>query len=85
MKLIDDLTKGEVKLPSDKSATTYVLLAAFLGWIGVHNLWAGNAEKGKAELICGLVLTCCCGLGIVTQIIALLDVANLIESQRVKA
>ena len=72
-----------VELPADKSAVTYVVLAAFFGWLGVHNLWAG-IPKGKIELIVGLlVFVCSCGtLLIVNQIIAMLDVASAIDSAR---
>jgi hypothetical protein len=80
MKLIDDLKSTNVTLPADKPALVYVLLAFFLGAYGVHNLWAGNSDKGKAQLIIGF---CCCAPLI--YITALLDVANLIENLRKKA
>jgi hypothetical protein len=80
MKLIDDLKSKDVTLPADKPALVYVLLAVFLGAYGVHNLWAGNADKGKAQLIIGF---CCCAP--IVYITALLDIANLIESLRKKA
>jgi len=80
MKLIDDLKSKDISLPADKSAVTYVLLAVFLGAYGVHNLWAGNADKGKAQLIIGF---CCCAP--IIWITALLDIGNLIESLRKKA
>ena len=80
MKLIDDLKSKDVALPADKPALIYVLLAVFLGCFGVHNLWAGNSDKGKAQLMIGF---CCCAPLI--YITALLDIANLIESLRKKA
>lgn len=80
MKLIDDLKSKDISLPADKPALVYVLLAVFLGAYGVHNLWAGNADKGKAQLIIGF---CCCAP--IVYITALLDIANLIESLRKKA
>ena len=80
MKLIDDLKSKDVTLPADKPALVYVLLAVFLGAYGIHNLWAGNADKGKAQLIIGF---CCCAP--IVYITALLDIANLIESLRKKA
>ena len=72
-----------VELPADKSAVTYVFLAAFFGWCGVHNLWAG-IPKGKTELLLGLlVCICTCGsLVFINQLIAMFDVASAIDSAR---
>ena len=79
MKLIDDLKSNDVKLPAGKSFTTYVVLAIFLGGFGVHNFWAGNQDKAKAQLIIGVVgFFCCCGLGpTVSWITAIIDVITV--------
>ena len=52
-------------LPEGKDRFVYTLLAFLLGSYGVHKLWAGGAyaEKGKMQLIVGLVGSLClCGL-----------------------
>lgn len=79
-----ELANTQLTLPADKSATTYVLLAILLGGFGVHNLWAGNASRGKMELIIGLIgALCCCGIPtFVMQVFAWLDIAHVIESVR---
>lgn len=52
-----DTLKSKPVLPEGKDKVVYLVLAIFLGSFGVHNLWAGGecAEKGKAELILGIV------------------------------
>lgn len=79
MKLIDDLKSNDVKLPADKNFTTYAVLAILLGGFGVHNFWAGNQDKAKAQLIVGVVgLFCCCGLGpTISLITAIMDVITV--------
>lgn len=37
MNLIADLKRKDIKLPEDKKAITYVILAIFLGNFGIHN------------------------------------------------
>lgn len=77
MKIIDDL-KSEVSLPAGKDKTMYIVLAIFLGGIGVHNLWAGNNDKGMAQLIVGLVGSICCGIGpLISWITAIMDVMKV--------
>ena len=82
MKLIDDLKRNDVKLPAGKSFTTYVVLGILLGAYGVHNFWAGNEEKAKAQLITGLVgVFCCCGLlAFVSWITAIMDIMTIKNS-----
>lgn len=86
MKLIDDLKSKDIKLPADKNAVTYVVLAVIFGHFGVHNFYAGNADKAKAQLITGLVGTFCfCfPLAIVSLVTAWCDLATLIEDGRSK-
>lgn len=81
MSFIDTLTKGEVSLPAGKSKQTYMLLAIFLGSLGIHNFWAGNEEKAKVQLIVGLVGGfCCCGIGsLISWITAIMDVSKVKE------
>lgn len=82
MKLIDDLKSNDVKLPAGKSFTTYAVLAILLGGFGIHNFWAENQDKAKAQLIVGVVgLFCCCGLGsTISWITAILDVLTVKNS-----
>lgn len=83
-KIKAEMANKQLTLPADKSATTYVLLAILLGGFGVHNLWAGNSERGKLELIVGLVgAACCCFIPtLVVQVMAWLDIAHVIDSVR---
>lgn len=70
--------KSHVTLPEGKDKTVYMLLAIFLGAYGVHNFWAGNQEKAKAQLILGVVGFFLCGIGgIISWVTAILDVVNL--------
>lgn len=41
---------------SDKSRLTYILLAWFLGVLGVHNFYAGRTGKGVAQLLITLLI-----------------------------
>ncbi len=41
---------------SDKSRLTYILLALFLGPLGVHNFYAGHSGKGIFQLILSITL-----------------------------
>jgi TM2 domain-containing membrane protein YozV len=40
----------------EKSRVTYVLLGIFLGWLGVHNFYAGHIGRGIAQLLILLLL-----------------------------
>lgn len=76
MKLFDDL-KSEVRVPEGKSLTTYTLLGIFLGAYGVHNFWAGNTEKAKAQLLTTIVGGCCCCIGpMITFVTVIMDIVK---------
>ena len=86
MKLVDNLKSKEIELPEDKKTIVYVILAVLLGYFGVHNFYAGNSEKAKAQLVAGLIGVCCCcfPFAIVSQVTAWCDLATLIEAGRAK-
>lgn len=46
-----------------KSRIAFILLAIFLGHLGVHNFYAGNSKHGLIKL--GLLVAC--GLGLVVN------------------
>ena len=46
-----------------KSRTTYILLALFLGTLGVHNFFSGHTKHGVIKL----VLLVACGLGLLVN------------------
>jgi len=46
-----------------KSRTTYILLALFLGTLGVHNFFSGHTKHGVIKL----VLLVACGLGLIVN------------------
>ena len=39
-----------------KSRLTYILLAIFLGWLGVHNFYAGYTGRAIAQLLISLLI-----------------------------
>lgn len=39
-----------------KSRIAYIILAIFLGGLGVHNFYAGHISRGVAQLITNMVL-----------------------------
>lgn len=61
---------GDVLLPPGKDKLVAILLAFFLGGIGVHNFYLGETKKGLLRL-----LTCWFGLG---PLLALIDFIKLI-------
>ena len=46
-----------------KSRTTYILLALFLGSLGIHNFYSGHKKHGFIKL--GLLVAC--GLGLLVN------------------
>jgi TM2 domain-containing membrane protein YozV len=46
-----------------KSRTTYLLLAFFLGSLGIHNFYSGHTKHGFIKL--GLLVAC--GLGLIVN------------------
>ena len=55
------------------SRLVYIILAVFLGWLGVHNFVAGYTSRGVAQLVISLVgiVTGFCTIGITTLICGL--------------
>ena len=49
-----------------------ILLAFFLGYLGIHNFMMGEHKKGVAKI----VLSFCCGLGYILAIIDLIKIAS---------
>ena len=45
-----------IPVPAAKSRLTYILLAIFLGCLGMHNFYAGYAERGIAQLLITLLV-----------------------------
>ena len=41
---------------SNKSRTAYVLLGLFLGYLGIHNFFAGYTGKATAQLLISLII-----------------------------
>jgi len=60
-----------------KDRVAYVLLAVFLGGIGIHNFFAGYTSRGVAQLLICL-LTCGVG-GIVTSIWAIIEACTVTQ------
>lgn len=58
-----------------KSRTVYILLAVFLGHLGIHNFFAGDKKAGLIKVLV-TVLTCGIG-GIGTWIWAIVDAVNV--------
>lgn len=60
---------------SPKSTTTYILLALFLGCLGIHDFYAGYTNQGIIKL-CISVVGCCIGL-IISVIWAFIDLCTV--------
>jgi TM2 domain-containing membrane protein YozV len=60
-----------------KDRVAFVLLAIFLGGIGIHNFFAGYTSRGVAQLLICL-LTCGIG-GIVTSIWAIIEACTVTQ------
>jgi TM2 domain-containing membrane protein YozV len=56
-----------------KSRLTYILLACFLGGLGIHNFYAGYTGRGIAQLLITL-LTCWFGGSVVVGIWVLIEI-----------
>ena len=63
--------------PAAKDRVAYVLLAVFLGGIGIHNFFAGYTSRAVAQLLICL-LTCGIG-GIVTSIWAIVEACTVTQ------
>ncbi len=63
--------------PEAKDRVAYVLLAVFLGGIGIHNFFAGYTSRAVAQLLICL-LTCGLG-GIVTSIWAIIEACTVTQ------
>ena len=42
--------------PTSKSRVVYILLGIFLGFLGIHNFYAGYVGRGVAQLLICLLL-----------------------------
>lgn len=60
---------------SPKSHTAYVLLAIFLGALGIHNFYAKRTSQGTTQLLI-TILTCFYG-GIISYVWAIVDIINV--------
>lgn len=56
--------------PKDKDKIVAIILALFLGGLGIHNFYLGETKKGVLRL-----LLCWCGVG---SILALIDLIKMI-------
>jgi TM2 domain-containing membrane protein YozV len=63
--------------PDAKDRVAYVLLAVFLGGIGIHNFFAGYTSRAVAQLLICL-LTCGIG-GIATSIWAIVEACTVTQ------
>ncbi len=68
-----NLTTHSTAMP--KSRMCYILLAIFLGTLGIHNFYAGYQKNGLIQL---LITVISCGfLSIVSWIWAIVDICNV--------
>ena len=61
-----------------KERTVYVLLGIFLGWLGIHNFYAGYSGRGVAQIL----MTLCIGWLIFPLLI--ITIWNIVEVCTVK-
>ncbi|NLF93452.1 MAG: TM2 domain-containing protein [Oligosphaeraceae bacterium] len=61
-----------------KNYVVFIVLAIFLGGLGIHNFYAGYNDRGLAELVVWLILTVIsCGfLGIICWVYVIIDIIN---------
>ncbi len=59
-----------------KNYVVFIILAIFLGGLGIHNFYAGYRDRGLAELVVWLILSCIsCGfLGILCWVYVIIDI-----------
>lgn len=59
-----------------KNYIIFIILAIFLGGLGIHNFYAGYRDRGLAELVLWLVLTCisCGALGLLCWVYVIIDI-----------
>lgn len=50
----NDATQVVPGMAIPKSRLAYILLAIFIGWLGVHNFYAGYTKKAIIQLVLGL-------------------------------
>ena len=62
-----------------KSHIVFIILAIFLGALGIHNFYAGYRDRGIAELVIFLVLTAIsCGmLGPICLVYVIIDIISI--------
>jgi TM2 domain-containing membrane protein YozV len=66
--------------PEAKDRIAYVLLAVFLGGLGIHNFFAGYTSRAVAQL---LITILTCGLGaIVTSIWAIVEACTVTKDAK---
>jgi TM2 domain-containing membrane protein YozV len=70
------VTQGQ--LP--KSRTTYIVLGIFLGWLGVHNFYAGYTGKGAGQLCLSLLTLGY--LSIVSWVWAIIEVCVVVKDSK---
>lgn len=72
---LDDATQVVPGMAIPKSRLAYILLAIFLGYLGVHNFYAGFTKKGIIQLILSvLVIT-----AFITFIWVIIDIITVTE------
>lgn len=62
-------------MPLAKSKTAFTLLGIFLGWLGIHNFYAGYTNRGLAQLL--ITVLSCTYLGIISWIWAIIDICTV--------
>ncbi|MEA4862278.1 MAG: NINE protein [Victivallaceae bacterium] len=72
------LPKGSEKEEPPREAVVFVLLAVFLGWLGVHDFYAGYESKGITKLMISLGGLFLFGLGpVISMIMAIFDAVKV--------
>lgn len=64
-----------ITMPPPKSRLIYILLAIFLGGLGIHNFYAGRMGSAVAQLL--ITLLSCGILSIITWIWAIIDIITV--------
>ena len=70
--------------PEAKSRTGYILLGIFLGYLGIHNFYAGYTGKGLTQLLISVLLCWTVIAVIAMEVWAIIDVCTVTQDAKGK-
>ena len=74
----NNFNKSNTDESSLKSRSIAIILALFLGSLGIHNFYLGYKSKGIAQLLITTIGSLACGVGaFITQLWVIIDILSL--------